>query len=209
MSDFDFERADGLPGPLPRDEQLLWQGQPEWKGLAVHAYHARKVALYFVAITLAQAAVRLVGGASLVEAFAAALWLVPLGTAAVALLTLLAWGSARTTRYSLTSKRIVMRIGIALPVTINIPFKQIDGASLKQTGGGAGDLCFRVAKDNRLAVLLLWPHAKPFRIARPEPCFRGIADVDHVAELAARALGASTPATHAVTLHTPALLAAE
>jgi Bacterial PH domain len=196
------------PVALVDGERLLWQGRPTWRGLAIHAYHARKVGLYFGVIIAAQAAVRLVTGASMAEAFHAALWLMPLGAAAVSLLVLLAWGSARSTRYVLTSKRIVMRIGIALPITLTIPFAQVDGAALAQHGDGAGDLCFRVGKSNRVAYLLLWPHARPFHIRRPEPAFRAIADLDRVADLAAQALSAPPQPKPEIVTRAAALLAA-
>jgi Bacterial PH domain len=191
MSDFDFERTDGLPGPLPEGERILWQGKPQWLSLAVHAFHVRKIAIYFAGLAVAQAIFRWADGGSLSQQGAALLWLVPMGLAAVAILAGLAWLSARTTVYTLTTRRIVLKVGMALSVSINIPFKQIDGASLGLTGSGHGDLCFRPARGNRLAYLLLWPHAKPWHFARPEPAFRAIANVDAVADLAARALGSA------------------
>ena len=57
--DFDFEPVRGLPQILPKGERMLWQGAPRWQDLAVHAFHARKVVWYFVALAAAQAAVRL------------------------------------------------------------------------------------------------------------------------------------------------------
>jgi Bacterial PH domain len=210
MSDFDFDTKHGLPEALPQGERLLWQGKPHWVSLAINAFHVRKVMIYFAGLAVAQAGIRLMSGATAAEAARAFLWLVPLGLAAAGILTLLAWASARTTTYTLTSRRVVLRVGIALPVTINIPFKQIDGASLAVTGKGAGDLCFRVNDGNRLAYLLLWPHAKPWKFTRPEPGFRAIPNVDKVADLAAKALAAapSVQATAPADTRVAALLAA-
>jgi Bacterial PH domain len=192
MSEFDFERADGLPGPLPKGEQMLWQGRPDWRSLAVQAFHIRKVAAYFAVIAVAQAAFRLHDGATFAQGAASALILAGAGVGVCAILGVLAYISARTAMYTLTTKRIVMKVGMALSVSINIPFKQIDGASLGATGGGFGNLCFRVRPENRVAYLLLWPHAKPWAFAKPEPAFRAIADADAVADLAAKALGSAT-----------------
>jgi hypothetical protein len=55
---------------------------------------------------------------------------VGLALAAVAVIVLLAWAAARTTVYSVTSARILMRVGAALPVTLNLPFRQIGAADL-------------------------------------------------------------------------------
>jgi hypothetical protein len=43
----------------------------------------------------------------------------------------LAWLSARTTVYTITDKRVVMRIGIVLSLTFNLPLRQIESAGLK------------------------------------------------------------------------------
>ena len=47
MSEHDFEPIRGLPGPLPEGETILWQGAPDWRVLAVQAFHVRAVAIYF------------------------------------------------------------------------------------------------------------------------------------------------------------------
>jgi Bacterial PH domain len=197
MSDHDFERADGLPGPLPEGERLLWQGRPDWKSLAVQAFHVRKIAGYFTAVAMAQAALKLSADASLVDASLMLGMMMLAGCAAIAILCLLAYLSARTTIYSLTSKRIVMKIGIALSVSFNIPFTQIDGASVGIASDGTGNLCFRLKSGSKLAYLLIWPHAKPWHLSKPEPTFRAIADAEAVADLTAKALGTS-PAVEAM-----------
>ncbi|MCA3572713.1 MAG: PH domain-containing protein [Aestuariivirga sp.] len=185
--DFDFEPVRGLPQLLPRGERMLWQGAPRWQDLAVHAFHARKVVWYFAALAAAQAAFGYADGETLLEAVRPFQWLVPMGLVAAALLTGVAALSARTTVYTITNKRLVMRIGMALPVTINLPFSKIDGASLRLFANGSGDIPLKVNAKERVAYLLLWPHARPFHFAQPQPCLRCIADADRVAGLMASA----------------------
>ena len=48
--DFAFEPIRGLPDHLPKGERLLWQGAPDWRLLAIQAFHVRKVAIYFALI---------------------------------------------------------------------------------------------------------------------------------------------------------------
>ena len=36
-----------LPAPLPQGERVIWQGKPSVKGLALRAFHVRKVPIYF------------------------------------------------------------------------------------------------------------------------------------------------------------------
>jgi hypothetical protein len=50
--DFEFEPIRGLPAMLPAGERLLWQGTPNWRGLAVRSYHVRKIAAYFAFLAL-------------------------------------------------------------------------------------------------------------------------------------------------------------
>ncbi|MCA3559664.1 MAG: PH domain-containing protein [Aestuariivirga sp.] len=192
--DFDFEPVRGLPRMLPQGERMLWQGAPRWQDLAVHAFHVRKVIWYFAGLTLLAGALRLAEGDSLAYAARPFQWLMPMGLAAGALLSGLAYLSARTSVYTITTKRVVMRIGMALPVTLNLPFAQIDGAALRVFANGSGDIPLKVSKTERVAYLLLWPHARPFNFTHPQPTLRCLARADDVANLLAAALAGTAPA---------------
>ncbi len=192
--DFDFEPVRGLPQILPKGERMLWQGAPRWQDLAVHAFHARKVVWYFVALAVAQGLFRYADGQTLAQSVSPFQWLVPLGLIAAALLAGLAVLSARTSVYTVTNKRLVMRVGMALPVTINLPFNQIDGASLRLFSNGSGDIALKVTAKERVAYLLLWPHARPFHFSHPQPSLRCIANADEVAGLMAAALAGTATA---------------
>ena len=50
----EWEAAPGLPSDLPPGERVVWQGAPDWKRLAIHAFHVRKVALYFALMLAVQ-----------------------------------------------------------------------------------------------------------------------------------------------------------
>lgn len=186
---------DGLPDHLPEGERLVWQGRPDWKRLAINAFHVRKVAGYFLLIILVQAAFRLANGASLHEALKAVPVLLGLALAACCILLAIAYASAKTSRYTLTSKRALMKVGIALPVIINLPFRQVDGVSFAATGQGCGTIVFKTGGETRLAYLLLWPHARPWAYTKPQPAFRDIADVEAVASRLAFLLGGQMPQT--------------
>jgi hypothetical protein len=192
--DLDFEPVRGLPQLLPKGERMLWQGAPRWQDLAVHAFQARKVMWYFAALAAYQAVAGYTAGETLAEAIRSFQWLVPMGLLAAALLTAIAYLSARSTVYTITSKRLVMRVGMALPVTINLPFSQIDGAALRLFSNGTGDIPLKITAKERVAYLLLWPHARPFHFTHPQPCLRCIANADQVAGLLSAALAGTATA---------------
>jgi hypothetical protein len=199
----------GLPDHLPEGERLLWQGRPDWQRLAINAFHVRKIAVYFGLIAAAQVASRLGQGEALVDAARSLPYVAGMAVAACSILAGLAYASAKTTLYTLTSKRLLMRIGIALPAYINLPLKHIDAAALAETGGGCGNICFRTAGETRLAYLLLWPHVKPWTFTKPQPALRDVANADNVASHVARALGGSHRAAAVVPQLTDNMVPAE
>ncbi len=186
--DFDFDPVRGLPEVLPAGERMLWQGSPRWQDMALHAFHVRKVAVYFAVITLSVVVLRLSDGSSLLDALKPVLWYLPLTLVAVGLLSGLAWASAKTTIYTITTKRIVLRIGIALPMSLNVPFSLIENAGLRTYASGAGDIPVELKGDDRVAWLILWPHARPFHLKNPQPMLRAVPQAETIAKLLADAL---------------------
>jgi Bacterial PH domain len=196
VSEYDHEPVRGLPGLLPPGEHILWQGSPDWKQLAVGALHIRLAVLYFAAIVSWAIAS---GDSS--TAIAVSL----LGTAVVAMFIAFAWGVGRTAVYTLTDKRIVLRVGVALNKCINLPLAEIESANLKMLGDGHGSVVLSLKGTPRLGYLMLWPHARSLRIARPQPMLRAIPDALAVSRLlfkATQQVQAVSPAGSAPT-HMP------
>ena len=185
--DFAFEASPGIPAPLPPGERVLWQGSPAWRALARGAFHVRAVALWFVAL----AALELLwafgsgGTGTLVPNLVRTALL---GGLAVAILATLAWLNARVTIYTVTDRRVLIRLGVALEVTLNLPFAEIDAASLRVGPNGVGDIPLAVAHTRGVGYLVLWPHARPWRFARPEPMLRAVPDAERVARLLGTAM---------------------
>jgi len=186
--DFDFEPVRGLPALLPAGETLLWQGAPDWKSLAVRAYHIRKVAVYFALLILWRLAVGFRADHDWSAMGVSCVLLVTAGGLAIGVLALLAYLNARSTVYSITNRRVLMRHGVAVPLTMNLPFKFINGASLKSFLNGTGDISLALPKKERIGYLISWPHLRPGRYAYPEPTLRAIADADVAADILGRAL---------------------
>ncbi len=204
--DFDFEPVRGLPDRLPPDETLLWQGAPDFRSLALRVFHIRKVAIYFGLLIVWRLGTAVLDGGSLASIALAAVPLSLLGLAAVSILGILALLVAKTTVYSITSRRVVMRIGVALPITFNLPFAVLGSAQLKAYSDGTGNVSLALNGVNRLAYLVLWPHARPWRMGRAEPTLRFVPRADEVARILAQAVASAAPATTQTSLlaHDPA-----
>jgi hypothetical protein len=207
--DFAFEPIPGLPERLPLGEDMLWQGRPDPRALAREAYGIRWIAGYFALIVLWRASVGY-GAAGLAGAFAWGLPYVGLGVLGCGVVYLLALAQARATIYTITSSRVVMRIGAALTVTFNFPFVQMASAQLDDRGA-TGTIALQTKGETRISFLVLWPHVRPWHIAKTQPALRCIPDAAAVAKLLAEA--AETRLAQPVITRDPAaagtLLAAE
>ena len=181
----------GLPERLPEGERLLWQGSPDWRALAGRALHGRMIALYFGLLLAWVALSAIWGGASTEQAALSVLWFAPLAAAGIGLVVLLGWLTARTTTYTITSRRVVLSYGIALPASLNLPFARIAAAGVRTFADGTADIPLTMAEGDKVAYLLLWPHARPWRLSRPEPMLRAVPDGARVAGILARALAAA------------------
>lgn len=174
MSEYDHEPVRGLPEALPQDEAILWQGSPDWKQLAGHALHIRLAALYFAGIA---------GWAITRGDMNTAIGVGTLGLIVFAMQLLFAWGVGRTTVYTLTNKRIVMRIGVALNKCINLPLGEIETADLKMLGQGHGSIVLHLKGMPRMGYIMLWPHARSLRFVRPAPMLRAIPEAQMVGQM--------------------------
>jgi hypothetical protein len=190
--DYAVEPIRGLPELPPSGEKILWQGAPSAWEIAKRVFHIRAAALYFLLLAVWRVAAYLRGGDSQ-GALVAAVSLLPIMLAGLGLLALLAWLCARTSVYTITSKRVVMRIGIALPMAINIPFNVIGAASLRVSPNGAGDIALVPVGAGRMAYSNLWPHVRPWRLGNPQPLLRGLPDVNDVAAVLAKAMAEALP----------------
>lgn len=178
----------GLPGPLPQGEAMLWQGGPLWQSVALRVLHVRKLMIYF-AILAAICLVR----ALIVET--QQMWwslfaLLFLGSIAIVMLCIFAFAVAKTTVYTITEKRVVLRIGVAISMTLNLPYKMVESADLRLFGDGSGDIPLLLQGETRVGYITLWPHVRPWRTRRVQPMMRSVPDAARVAQLMARALAA-------------------
>lgn len=186
--DFEIEPMRGLPDVLPAGEKIIWQGAPSWGALAVRAYQARKVAVYFILLFLFYFIPPLVRDGNFVEALENGYAILLLGLVPVGFLVLTGWLAAHVTIYTITTRRIVMRIGIVFSIHVNIPFKVITSADLRTFRRGNGDISLTVSGDQQTSYLVLWPHVRPWHFRPVQPMLRGLPDAAKVAEILGKAL---------------------
>jgi len=189
LGEYEYEPVPGLPQRLPQDERILWQGAPDWQTLARRAFHVWKLAAYFAALLLWRVTSALVDGETLTIAGLSALWVIVLAVISIGLFAGVSWLIARTTVYTITNRRVVMRFGVALPMTFNLPFSTVQGAALRRYSNGCGDIPLALSGNDRIAYPVLWPHARPWQFTNPQPMLRAIANADRVARILADAVG--------------------
>ncbi|MEL7470259.1 MAG: photosynthetic complex putative assembly protein PuhB [Pseudomonadota bacterium] len=178
------EPIDGLPEVPPDGERILWQGKPDWLVLANEAFMLRWVAIYFVMLAVWRG---LAGWLNhdVERGVLSAVWLVVIGVVACGLIALSAWVQARATVYTVTNRRIVMRIGAALTLALNLPYRWIGKADLRLRRQGTGTITFDLLGETRFSYLVCWPHVRPWHVQKTQPAFRCIRDAEHVAGLIA------------------------
>ena len=190
----EYEAARGLPEQLPAGEKILWQGAPHWQTLARDAMHLRMLAVYFGALLAWRAGAAWLDTGSLATAAISIMVLLPLALLALGTLALLAWLASRNSVYTITNRRVVMRVGIVLTVTFNLPYRRIDSASLRRNANGTGDIALVLSEGDQIAYLHLWPHVRPWHVRRSQPMLRAIPDCERVSALLVDAIAQTSTA---------------
>ncbi len=193
------DRLGGLPSRLPPGERILWQDRPDWRVLARRALHVRGLACY-LGLMLCWFAVADFRPSNAGRTLAGVLCLAVMGVAALGLLVLFAWLLARSTVYTLTDQRLVLRFGIALSMSVNLPLRLIDSASVRVWPDGTGDIPLAVAGRQKLGYAVLWPHARPWRLGQPEPMLRAVPEAAKVARMLSETLARTAPVAGAGTV---------
>jgi len=186
--DFASEPVWGLPEALPDGEKILWQGQPAWWPLAKESLSFWWVVGYFAFLF----AWRTVAGAateSWTQSATAASFFLVLGLIVCVLLVVIALMQAKSTVYTITNRRVAMRIGAALTMTLNLPFKKIANASLGLRKDGYGSIALEMMEDDgaRLSYIMTWPHVRPWQMKHTQPALRCIPDAAKVAAILSEA----------------------
>ena len=208
--DFAVEPIKGLPEVPPEGEDILWQGRPNWWALSKDSLNIYWIFGYFLLLAIWRYATLYdVSGSG--HALAMAIPFVLLGVAACSILALIAYIQARCTVYTITTKRVVMRIGAALTITINLPYGKISNATLALRRDGTGNIALELSETKQFSFFVLWPHARPGKIANPQPTLRSVNNPHEVAKILSEAAKTevNTPQISKTSENSETILAAE
>lgn len=153
-------RIDGVADPLPEGERILWSGKPDaWK-FTRRIMRLQWVLAWFLVLAVYRAYGVGSHGGDFVSMLSAATGQLPLALFALGLLSCLGIAMARSTSYVISPRRLVFQVGVALPITFNVPVRFIDGATLRMHQKHAGDVILSLRKGSKVKALALWPHCQ-------------------------------------------------
>lgn len=183
MNEYSHEPTPGLPGELPEGEHVLWQASPSWDAMAKRVFQVYTASLYFLILIAAHLIYRMMDGAPISMLTGTLAWQGALALTVVSILAVMAKLYATSTLYTITSRRLIIRSGLALPMIVNLPLTKVQSAGLRRLRDGTGDISFLPVEGTKVFWLMLWPHVRPLNFRRVQPLLRGIEDPDEVARL--------------------------
>lgn len=181
MREHEYEPIPGLPEQLPAGEYIVWQGRPDATAVARRVFYTRHLAVYFALLIVLHVVYRLMDGAVLANILLDSAWQAGLAAVAMGVLGGVAKLYAKGTIITFTNRRMVMRSGIAVPMIVNVPWRNIASAGLHVHTDGTGDFLMTPTDDQRLYYFMLWPFVRPLGFRPVQPLLRGIRDPEAVA----------------------------
>ena len=182
MTEYEDEPVEGLPDFLPEGETMVWQGRPTVAAMARRVFFIPHLALYFGLLIAGHTVYRLMEGVSAAQVMGTFVWQAGLAATVLVLLAWLARSYAASVMYTLTSERLVIRSGVALPMMVNIPIEQITAADMRLYRDGTGDIVLTPVADRKLHWILLWPNVSAWYSRPIRPLLRGLAEPQRAAD---------------------------
>jgi hypothetical protein len=179
----------GLPAPLPEGERILWQGGPETRPFLRQIFHTR-LALGYIAVTLGWCLLDGVQSGNIAGAATTAAIFTGLAIGAFGIFAVLAYLMARSTTYTVTTRRVVLEYGAAFEKTLQIPFVCIESADVRAHDDGTADIVLSLSAEHAVNYFILWPHVRPWSLMRARPMLRAVPDGMAVAQTLGRAMAA-------------------
>jgi hypothetical protein len=161
---------------------MVWQGRPTVAAMARRVFFIPHLALYFGLLIAGHTVYRLMEGVSAAQVMGTFVWQAGLAATVLVLLAWLARSYAASVMYTLTSERLVIRSGVALPMMVNIPIEQITAADMRVYRDGTGDIVLTPIADRKLHWVLLWPNVSAWYSRPIRPLLRGLAEPHRAAD---------------------------
>ena len=125
----------------PDGEHIVWQGAPKPAALINRVFQVRTLGFYFTLLIAAGVIYEVLNGARWADIVTTLGWQMGLAAVALGLLTGAGHLYARSTLYTLTNRRLVLRSGVALPMMVNLPLDHVKSAGLDCLGTGLVTFC--------------------------------------------------------------------
>ena len=174
---------------LAANEAIVWRGRPAWRSLARDVLHLRGIAAYLVFLVGLDAYQAWTKAIPLTQALHDSVPLLVIEGIVLANVVGFAWLIGRTTRYTITDRRVILDYGVAIPATLSLPFARLESVAVSVKADHSGDIPLGLRSDDRMPYLKLWPHARPWHVSKPQPMLRCVPQAGIVAALLSNAVG--------------------
>jgi len=165
---------------IPENEEVIWHGRPNLRRFSLSALGLRYLMLYLLIISITTFSSNF-GNLTLLLFLQMMFPYIISCCLAGIILVMIGISQVIPTVYVITSKRIIIKSGLALIFMLNVPFDKVANIDKKVFNDGCGDISFKLIGNKRIPFFAGWPSVRPWYFNDPEPTFRCIPDVDVVA----------------------------
>lgn len=165
---------------IPKDEVIIWHGRPDLRRFCLTAIGIKYILVYLIIITCSIIYTRY-GDFNLITFLQVLVPYLLSCCLAIMLLVIVGISQVLPTVYVITSKRVIIKSGLALIFMLNVPFDKIASIDKNHYSDGSGNISFKLISKKRVPFFASWPSVRPWYFSNPEPAFRCIADVDVIA----------------------------
>ena len=165
---------------IPKDEEIIWHGRPDLRRFCLTAIGIKYILVYLIVITCSIIYTRY-GDFNLITILQVLVPYLLSCCLAIILLVIVGISQVLPTVYVITSKRVIIKSGLALIFMLNVPFDKIASIDKNNYSDGSGNISFKLISNKRVPFFASWPSVRPWYFSNPEPTFRCIADVDVIA----------------------------
>ena len=165
---------------IPTGEKIVWYGRPDIRRFCLSAMGLKYVLVYLLFAIIFDIYSNL-EGPGISSYIGGILPYILSFSLALILLVLIGISQVVSTFYVITSKRIIIKSGVALIFMLNVPFSKIYNIQKQELSDGTGSISLELLGNKRIPFFACWPSVRPWYFNNPQPTFRCISDVNVVA----------------------------